>query len=169
MPKPAPSGFFCVFCTLLTSQSEINPTNHTFITPSGVDSHHTQWCNSPHRSSDSQREGVASIDWPRATQPTGVAVVRRTAQDCRNWGGNSIQVMPTRHEPATCRAAQQEPFQRMAKPEPCAQGCGFQGERHEPSTNRVQAALHTTTAAQHMQQVPDTGCVPLRHWPSAYG
>ena len=70
-----------------------------------------------HRSSDSQREGVASIDWPRATQPTGVEVVRRTAQDCRNWGGKSIQVMPTRHEPATCRAAQQEPFARVAIPE----------------------------------------------------
>jgi hypothetical protein len=42
-----------------------------------------------HRSSDQRREGVASIDWPRATPVRkGLAVVRRTAQDCRNWGGN---------------------------------------------------------------------------------
>ena len=82
-------------------------------------------CNTTHRSSDPQREGVASIDWPRATPQQGVQVVRRTAQDCRNWGGKAIQVMFTKHEPATCRAAQQEPFSRVAKPKPCVQGCGF--------------------------------------------
>ena len=43
------------------------------------------------------------------------------------------------------------------------------GARYESGASRVQAALHATTAAQHMQQVPDPERMPLRHRPEADG
>ena len=57
------------------------------------------------------------------------------------------------------------------KPEPRDRRLRFsnKGARYESGAKRVQAALHTTTAAQHMQQVPDPERMPLRHRPEADG